>query len=206
VRNRSAFSEKPRHVGTDSPQFAVELADLLQKLVHLLSAARPCTHHAPEPDRALRLDEAASLLAMSHDFVYRNWKRLGGYKDADHHIKFRMPISSGTCSGRPRRAGREGDREDTGRKRGDGTLIRVEGQPNWFSLICVRGKQHEISTGTPDLKLAKRFHRQKLDELAADRQGLKPFTTPQHLIVTELAAAETRLAVELALISHDREP
>ena len=65
-------------------------------------------------------------------------------------------------------------------KRGDGTLIRVEGQANWFSVICVRGNQHEISTGTPDLKLAKRFHRQKLDELAADRQGLKQFTTPQH--------------------------
>ncbi len=65
-------------------------------------------------------------------------------------------------------------------KRGDGTLILVEGQPNWFSLICVRGKQHEISTGTPDLKFAKRFHRRKLDELAADRQGLKQFTTPQH--------------------------
>ncbi len=65
-------------------------------------------------------------------------------------------------------------------KRGDGTLIRVEGQANWFSVICVRGKQHEISTGTPDLKLAKRFHRQKLDELAADRQGLRQFTTPQH--------------------------
>src|SRR5438477_1437654 len=65
-------------------------------------------------------------------------------------------------------------------KRGDGTLIRVEGQANWYSVICVRGKQHEISTGTPDLKLAKRFHRQKLDELAADRQGLRQFTTPQH--------------------------
>jgi integrase len=65
-------------------------------------------------------------------------------------------------------------------KRGDGALIRVEGQPNWFSLISVRGKQHEISTGTSDVKLAKRFHRQKLDELAADRQGLKQFTTPQH--------------------------
>jgi integrase len=65
-------------------------------------------------------------------------------------------------------------------KRGDGSLIRVEGQPNWFSLISVRGKQHEISTGTPDLKPAKRFHRQKLEELAADRQGLKQFTTPQH--------------------------
>jgi hypothetical protein len=24
------------------------------------------------------------------DFVYRRWKRLGGYKDTDHHIKFRM--------------------------------------------------------------------------------------------------------------------
>jgi integrase len=65
-------------------------------------------------------------------------------------------------------------------KRGDGSLIRVEGQPTWFSLICVRGRQHEISTGTTDLKLAKRFHRQKLDELAADRQGLKQFTTPAH--------------------------
>jgi hypothetical protein len=51
-------------------------------------------------------------------------------------------------------------------KRGDGTLIRVEGQANWYSVLCVRGKQHEISTGTPDLKLAKRVHRQKLDELA----------------------------------------
>jgi hypothetical protein len=27
---------------------------------------------------------------MSQDFVYRHWKRLGGYKDTDHHIKFRM--------------------------------------------------------------------------------------------------------------------
>ena len=65
-------------------------------------------------------------------------------------------------------------------KRGDGTLIRVEGQANWYSVLCVRGKQHEISTGTPDLKLAKRVHRQKLDELATDRQGLRQFTTPQH--------------------------
>ena len=65
-----------------------ELADLVQKLVRLLTP-RAC-HPAPEPDRAVRLEEAASLLAMSHDFVYRHWKRLGGYKDTDHHIKFRM--------------------------------------------------------------------------------------------------------------------
>ena len=67
-----------------------DLTDLLQRLVRLVSGPRPCVHHAQELDRALRLDEAASLFAMSHDFVYRNWKRLGGYKDTDHHIKFRM--------------------------------------------------------------------------------------------------------------------
>jgi len=67
-----------------------ELADVLHRLALLLSAPRPCAHPGPEPDRALRLDEAALLLAMSQDFVYRNWKRLGGYKDTDHHIKFRM--------------------------------------------------------------------------------------------------------------------
>jgi hypothetical protein len=83
-----------------------ELADVLQKFVHLLSSPRPCGRHAPEPDRALRLDEAASLLAMSHDFVYRHWKRLGGYKDTDHHIKFRMSdiqrhLERKTKEGRP---------------------------------------------------------------------------------------------------------
>jgi len=66
-----------------------ELADLLQRLARLLLTPRPC-HPAPESDRALRLEEAAALLAMSQDFVYRHWKRLGGYKDTDHHIKFRM--------------------------------------------------------------------------------------------------------------------
>jgi len=65
-------------------------------------------------------------------------------------------------------------------KLGDGSLIRVEGQANWYSVLCVRGKQYELSTRTSDLKLALRFHRQKLDELAVDRQGLKEFTTPQH--------------------------
>ena len=66
-----------------------ELADLVQRLARLL-APRPCCKHTSEPDRALRLEEAASLLAMTHDFVYRHWNRLGGYKDTDHHIKFRM--------------------------------------------------------------------------------------------------------------------
>ena len=80
---------RPEEPGSETNPDA-ELAELLQKLVRLLSSLRPCPGHAPEPDRALRLDEAASRLAVSHDFVYRNWKRLGGYKAVDHHIKFRM--------------------------------------------------------------------------------------------------------------------
>ncbi len=80
---------RPKEPRTETNAEA-ELADVLQKLVRLLSAPRSCAHQATEPDRALRLDEAVPLLAMSHDFVYRNWKRLDGYNDTDHHIKFRM--------------------------------------------------------------------------------------------------------------------
>ena len=80
---------EPKEPGTETNPEA-ELADLLQRLARLLLAPHPCSNHTPEPDRALRLEEAASLLAMSHDFVYRHWKHLGGYKDTDHHIKFRM--------------------------------------------------------------------------------------------------------------------
>ena len=80
---------RPEEPGIETNPDA-ELADVLQKLVHLLSIPRLRAHAAPDPDRAVRLEETASLLAMSPDFVYRNWKRLGGYKDTDHHIKFRM--------------------------------------------------------------------------------------------------------------------
>jgi hypothetical protein len=76
------------HEPQTEPNREAELADLLQRLARLLTP--PACHPVPDPDRALRLEEAAALLAMSHDFVYRQWKRLGGYKDADHHIKFRM--------------------------------------------------------------------------------------------------------------------
>jgi hypothetical protein len=80
---------RPEETRTETNPEA-ELADVIQKLVRLLSPPRPTADRAPELDRAVRLEEAASLLAMSDDFVYRNWKRLGGYKDADRHIKFRM--------------------------------------------------------------------------------------------------------------------
>jgi hypothetical protein len=43
-------------------------------------------------DRALGIDEAAAMLGMSKDFVYRRWPKLGGFKDDDGHVKFALSI------------------------------------------------------------------------------------------------------------------
>jgi hypothetical protein len=44
------------------------------------------------PDRAVGIDEACSLFGMERGYLERrgNWTRLGGYKDDDGHVKFRM--------------------------------------------------------------------------------------------------------------------
>lgn len=75
--------------------------------------------------------------------------------------------------------------------RGQGALVRFVGSSNWVSVYCVRGKEHRESTKTSDLKKAKRFHRQKLDEIAADRQGLRRFMAPvaQRVRVDEMLDA-----------------
>lgn len=45
-----------------------------------------------EPDRVVGIDEAADLLHMTRDYLYRNWSTLAvGYKDGDGHLKF--PLS-----------------------------------------------------------------------------------------------------------------
>lgn len=47
---------------------------------------------ANEADRVLGIEDAAPVLGMSVDFLYRNWAKLGlGYKDVDGHVKF--PLS-----------------------------------------------------------------------------------------------------------------
>lgn len=42
------------------------------------------------PDRAILFEEALHLLGMHKDYLYRHWRKLGGYKDVDGHIKFTM--------------------------------------------------------------------------------------------------------------------
>jgi integrase len=81
---------------------------------------------------------------------------------------------------------------------GQGSLAKYDDGPNWISIYCTRGREHRESTGTPDLKLARRFHKQRLDELAVDRQGLRKFIAPmaQRVTITELLddyAADIRL-------------
>jgi hypothetical protein len=52
-------------------------------------------------------------------------------------------------------------------ERSQGTLVRLEGRPNWFSILWHAGRQVEFSTGTDDLKLARKFHKAKLEQLVA---------------------------------------
>lgn len=68
--------------------------------------------------------------------------------------------------------------------RGQGSLIRYAGVENWYSAYYAHGKEVRESTETPVLKIARRVHRQRLDEVAADRQGLKKFIPPAIARVT----------------------
>ncbi len=77
------------------------LADLYMSIARLealvrarLLALRPDADRATgsEPDRALGIDEAAAMLQMTKDYLYRSWSKLGlGFKDADGRVKF--PLS-----------------------------------------------------------------------------------------------------------------
>src|SRR5262245_15300300 len=88
-----------------------------------------------------------------------------------------LPSGRGVPQGPKRSSAMITERQRYG-SRGQGSLIKYDDSPNWFSCYYVRGTEHRESTGTPDLKLARRFHRRKLDEVAGDRQGLKKYLAP----------------------------
>ena len=60
-------------------------------------------------------------------------------------------------------------------ERGEGSLYLFEGNPNWYSVISVNGKQVEQSTKTNDLKKFRAFHRARLEAKVLDRHGQSPF-------------------------------
>ena len=87
----SAFDSLPRQMQDALfEQAAVLEARLRAKVI----ARKPKMDEraAAEPDRAIRVEEAVSLLAVTEDYLYRNWPKLGGYKDTDGHVKFPMSV------------------------------------------------------------------------------------------------------------------
>jgi hypothetical protein len=85
----SAFDALPRQAQDALLEEAAVLAARLGAKV----MARQAGERPPaEPDRAVAVAEACRLLAMTEDYVYRHWAKLGGYKDDDGHVKF--PMSS----------------------------------------------------------------------------------------------------------------
>ncbi len=81
--------------------------------------------------------------------------------------------------------------------RGQGSLLKFSNSPNWYTAIRVRGGEVVQTTGTSDLKAARRVHRQRLDESALDRQGAKVYAMP--------AAKRVTVAELLDACQHDVE-
>jgi hypothetical protein len=81
------FDRLPRQVQDALLEQAAVLAARLQAKI----VARQAVERTPaEPDRAVGVEEAVRFLAMTEDYVYRHWSKLGGYKDDDGHVKFAL--------------------------------------------------------------------------------------------------------------------
>jgi integrase len=68
--------------------------------------------------------------------------------------------------------------------RGQGSLIKYAGVAMWMSCYYLRGVEHRESTKHADLKKARAWHRQKLEQIASERQGHAPVVTPSMKQVT----------------------
>ena len=97
--------------------------------------------------------------------------------------------------------------------RGQGSLIKYEDSSRWVSCYYVNGVEHRESAETSDFKKARAWHKSKLDEIAAGRQGLvkvrlpaaKRITVGQLLddLKTDIALRELKSAYKLQ--SHMRQ-
>jgi hypothetical protein len=84
-----AIAADPAHAAGLLPdERAALLAQACALIVILASNVSPSVPLSPAPERALRVAEAATMLSMSEDYLYRHWKTLGGYHDVDGHVKF----------------------------------------------------------------------------------------------------------------------
>src|SRR5262245_23144253 len=68
--------------------------------------------------------------------------------------------------------------------RGDGSLFLRKGSANWLYQYFWKGTLHEESTGTTDLKKARKFVKDRREKSAADRQGLRRYVPASQQKVT----------------------
>ncbi len=80
--------------------------------------------------------------------------------------------------------------------RGQGSLLKVPGSENWRICYYARGKEVRESSDSPDEKVARRFLKQRLAAVNADRAGIKEFVAPTRATVGKLL---DRYAADVAL-------
>jgi hypothetical protein len=110
VPSLDALAEQPEAFDSLPPMAQAALLERVEVLaarlrVRLLAARATGLAPAPEPDRAVGLEEASGLLGLSRDFLYRHWKTLGGYKDADGRVRFTMSAIQRRLERQARRGG-----------------------------------------------------------------------------------------------------
>ena len=76
---------------------AIEYRRALKRLDADLEARIASTEPAEaanpaDSDRAIGLTEASTFLDMKRRTLERKWRQLGGYRDVDGHIKFRLGV------------------------------------------------------------------------------------------------------------------
>jgi len=76
------FQDLPPEEQDDIYRKTAGLEAMLRAVIMIRSSVPP---PSSEPERAVLLAEAATLLAMSKDYLYRHWSTLGGYRDNDFY-------------------------------------------------------------------------------------------------------------------------
>jgi hypothetical protein len=81
----------PRAVAIEYRRAILRLAADLEAHI-TISIDQPAAAPAAEDDRAVNLTGASQLLAIKRRTLERaaKWRQLGGYRDIDGHIKFRL--------------------------------------------------------------------------------------------------------------------
>ncbi len=68
--------------------------------------------------------------------------------------------------------------------RGTGRVFKRKNSNNWWISYCHRGKEYRETSGSTDRKQAEKLLKQRLQEIGADRLGLKRFVGPAQDRVT----------------------